>query len=91
MAVQLDRVASALHITPEHAMVQVAALRAAFEINGKALSFDKTARILVTALKQRNLDDPDVHYAADWIADLAKKSTGTSDEPQNASSKGKVT
>ena len=63
----LDRAAIALHMSIPRADVTIAALRAAFETDGKTYSYDKTANIVVEAIKHPDKDDPDVRYAAEWL------------------------
>ncbi len=89
MATQLDRAAIALHMPYDRAHVTISALREVFEQHGKSYGFEQTAKIVVMAAHGKS-DDPDVRFAAEWLADLTKKSTGTSSTTQNAESKGKT-
>jgi hypothetical protein len=63
----LDTAAVALEMPIGQAHVTIAALQAAFELNGKRYDFNKVARIVIDALKHRKVDDPDVRYAAEWL------------------------
>ncbi len=64
----LDSVAVVLRIPPDEAHVLITAVQAAFKQEGKPYSFEKVARISNDALRQRHLEDPDVRYAAQWLA-----------------------
>jgi hypothetical protein len=68
----LDRAAVALNMSITRANMTIAALRGAFEINGKKYSYDGTAKMVIEAIKRPDSGDPDVRYAANWLK--AKKS-----------------
>ncbi len=79
----VERIAEALNMPVEQADVTILALQASFEINGKAYSFDKTAKVVSEAVKNPDTGDPDVRYAAVWLAGLTKKSTAFEDTTQH--------
>jgi len=66
----VEGIGKGLNMSVEQADVTIVALQAAFEINGKAYSFDKTAKIAARAIKNPDTNDPDVRYAADWLKSL---------------------
>jgi len=57
-------------MSPAQAQVTVAALQAAFEIEGKTYSFDATAKIIFNVLKHPESNDPDVCFASEWMKSL---------------------
>ncbi len=67
MPTALDRVAIALNMSMKEAHSTITELKAAFELNGHYYTFDQTAKLIYNAAKHRDLNNPDVRFATEWL------------------------